>query len=1552
MLETNRTGFMPVKAAAALTGGRPLLFLLLNCLLVLPNAVRAGELEQFFYVPLPGAAITDLTSAPEFPEQPFVMTPVNWFHTGLEGITNASTAYGSWLRGYLEAPVTGDYTFYLSADDSAEFYLSTDHRAENKALLARVESKVSYGAYGRYPFQRSAPIWLERGRQYYFEVLHKSELGTDHVQVGWLRPDNVLERPIPLRYVQRFVPESYAGPGVLAPAAIAPVIAPSPAMGNLVSVVENQRVILAPHVSALPPVFYQWFENGAPLAGEILSSLDLGEVTEADNGRVFTLLAATPEGIELSDDWPLHVRNDATAPTIASAYTAGMTNGFLLTFSEPLDPATATNAANYAMNLGIGVTGVSLLYGTNLNTLVVRTTPFPPAGIPEVTVTGVRDRAQPPNEVAPDSPRVISLADGSITLRYYGGVFGAEPLGGTSILDMLGSGSWFGPRRFPDQPDLVTTRSEMGIPSNFADNYAAQLIGFLVPPVTGDYRFWIASDDQGILYLSSDADPANKRAIVVEPQWNGYRAYTTTTRRTMNNTGNSGFTHSHFPNIDPDLPANDSLNTVGPVHLEAGRRYYIEALMKEGGGGDSLDIAWQIPGSLPVVDGQAPIPGEFLAQWPGVTGGDAAVWVYGFHLLLNPIEGQRFNVEARATGQAPLRYQWFRNDVPIVDASEAALSFTLRMGDQGARYRVRVRNDFGEAWSEEHYVTSVGRDTLAPRITRAEADQHFDRVLLSWSEPVTAATATNLANYSIVRTQGGQPLTVQRAEVLGFSDDGYTNVLLRTAPIDPGVNYTVTTAGIEDLAQTPNKTWWWTPEHFTGWVLSRGFALYERWDASRFNGCAGCIPSVEARKYEPVVTSYLSSFESPQDVAEYYIGRISAFFVAPAAGRHDFYLASDENGELWLANQSGSTLPQTRIGFEPAWGNSRSWTGTSDGRRNNGDNNTVGDSLPILNFDAGEQRYLELVWKEGGGPDNGQATYSGPGEPVPANGSSSRLRGAVIATWGNPDAVTITIHNDLEDQTGPERGSLTFQLGHHAESWNPGEFVSTFVQWQTNGVDVAGANGSSFTLDLLSPVQNGLRVRCLVSAPGRTVSTGEALVSVVPDLTPPTVRLTGSAKSNEVWAIFDEPVHPNYATVVSFYAIDGLETRSVRMHPGDPRIAIITTSPQIPGTRYTATVGGVRDLAAAQNVLPATATTFTAWTLQPGWVRHEVWTNMAGVKVANLTNHPNFLQSADQVEFLPALDTPGSSGLNNGHRFSGWLTVTNTGDYLFAIAAADQAVFYLSTDENPANKQAVVAEPEWSGVRDWDSNDRRINSGGDDFFPQIDTLAVNRSQNTVGAIRLVAGEKYYLDTLHKEGGGGDYVAVTMWPADSPMPVNGTPGIAGALVWNYLNPDNAITITKQPEEIIAHTNRWVSFSISATPLDGPLLYQWWRDGQSLPGATSHRLELETSGPNHDGRVFRCRLIAPGVTNWSQPARLTVLDQPKLVIRPHTNDQVRLLWLHAYHPVPKLQWTPRLNPPQAWNDLPFENQTGGFFEWIIDPRAPGFGPEAYFRMVPAE
>ena len=67
---------------------------------------------------------------------------------------------------------------------------------------------------------------------------------------------------------------------------------------------------------------------------------------------------------------------------------------------------------------------------------------------------------------------------------------------------------------YPDRPDEVAGLSSLEAPSNRADNFGARLHALLVPPADGSYTFYIASDDNSELRLSTDEDPGNRRLIV------------------------------------------------------------------------------------------------------------------------------------------------------------------------------------------------------------------------------------------------------------------------------------------------------------------------------------------------------------------------------------------------------------------------------------------------------------------------------------------------------------------------------------------------------------------------------------------------------------------------------------------------------------------------------------------------------------------------------------------------------------------------------------------------------------------------------------------------------------------------------------------------------------------------------------------------------------------------------------------------------------------------------------------------------------------------------
>jgi hypothetical protein len=138
-------------------------------------------------------------------------------------------------------------------------------------------------------------------------------------------------------------------------------------------------------------------------------------------------------------------------------------------------------------------------------------------------------------------------------------------------------------RHYPDDPNSYAWRDQFEGPVNRADYYGTRVRGYLYPPADGDYTFWIHSDDHSRLWLSTDEDPAHKVQLC---QVNGSTGATEWTK---------------FPE-----------QKSAPVTLKAGRRYYIEALHRDGTGGDNLGAAW---GGPVIGAGPVTIAGSYLAAF-------------------------------------------------------------------------------------------------------------------------------------------------------------------------------------------------------------------------------------------------------------------------------------------------------------------------------------------------------------------------------------------------------------------------------------------------------------------------------------------------------------------------------------------------------------------------------------------------------------------------------------------------------------------------------------------------------------------------------------------------------------------------------------------------------------------------------------------------------------------------------------------------------------------------------------------------------------------------
>lgn len=162
--------------------------LVLNVAECTPSGSITGE----GYTNILGSQVADLLASPDYPNSP----SINASLTSLEYV-NVADNYGGRLRGYICAPVTGDYTFYISGDDQAGLWLGTTDNPASKVLIAYTEAATFVRQYYKNASQKSVKIHLVKGGRYYIETLQKESAGADHVSVAWVLPGGVLEAPIP-----------------------------------------------------------------------------------------------------------------------------------------------------------------------------------------------------------------------------------------------------------------------------------------------------------------------------------------------------------------------------------------------------------------------------------------------------------------------------------------------------------------------------------------------------------------------------------------------------------------------------------------------------------------------------------------------------------------------------------------------------------------------------------------------------------------------------------------------------------------------------------------------------------------------------------------------------------------------------------------------------------------------------------------------------------------------------------------------------------------------------------------------------------------------------------------------------------------------------------------------------------------------------------------------------------------------------------------------------------------------------------------------------------
>ena len=403
--------------------------------------------------------ISSLTGNINYPDNPTSSTLI----TSMEGTTNFSDGFGARIAGYICAPSTGSYTFWIASDDNGELWLSSNDQPSAKQLIAYHTGATLPRQWNKYATQKSISINLIQGQRYFIEALMKDGSGDDNLSVGWLKPG-----------------QSGAIPSEVIP-------------GSVLSAFGADSRVMVSSVK-LPLTYSLNVGSDVMLLATVLPTNSLDKTLRWTSGN----------------------------PAIATVNDNGIVSGI----AEGKATITATSTD-----------------GSNIS------------GTCSVTV----------------NPLICS-ASGNITYQVW------ENIGSSKLVSSL-----TGNINYPNNPTSSTLITSMEGTTNLSDGFGARIAGYICAPITGSYTFWIASDDNGELWLSTNDQPSAKQLIAyhtgatLPKQWDKYA-----TQKSIS------------------------------INLIQGQRYFIEVLMKDGSGGDNIAVGWSKPGETDARPTEV-IPGSVLS---------------------------------------------------------------------------------------------------------------------------------------------------------------------------------------------------------------------------------------------------------------------------------------------------------------------------------------------------------------------------------------------------------------------------------------------------------------------------------------------------------------------------------------------------------------------------------------------------------------------------------------------------------------------------------------------------------------------------------------------------------------------------------------------------------------------------------------------------------------------------------------------------------------------------------------------------------------------------
>jgi hypothetical protein len=621
--------------------------------------------------------------------------------------------------------------------------------------------------------------------------------------------------------------------------------------------------------------------------------------------------------------------------------------------------------------------------------------------------------------------------------------------------------------KYPNSPDRDAfhlrglTFGEPNFGNTFGENLGVRIAGTLTPPETGQYDFFVRSDDASRFYLNQAGaaipDPFVDTPIAEE----------------------TGCCNAFF-----ETGIGASQTTVSPISLQAGKQYGFLFLVKEGGGGDWGQVAWRKVGDPTPASSLPPISGVYVLPEGGCDPVGASVTITKDPEDATVIANESVTFTAAADFTSPWTttpiYQWYKNGTPILNATSPTLTIPVAStADNGAKIKFLASVPGAAVYSKEATLT-VQADTKPPTIVSVHGSDTFTAATVKFSEPVTDPSATTVGNYSL---SGG--LTVSAVTRV----DLYT-VRLTTSTQTAGAEYTLTVNNVRDNAGNSiaaNST-----ATLYAFVGGNGIA-HRYWEGITVNTIE-TLTSDPRFPNNPTWSSIEPLFEYPPngggEGGSNYGNMLFGWLYPPETGDYIFFTCSDDPSNLYLSTDDNPANKKL-IAQESGWSDPRQWHSVGGGSTlsDKRSDTFAASEWPTPNkitLQAGKSYYIEVVHTEGGGGDNVGVAWKTPSGSVPANGAAPISKDYVKA-YIDPAAGAPVIKTQPKSVAVAPGGNATLSV-----EVSMGERPFSY-QWRLFGKPVAGATDSTLTLNNITADMAGIYT-VVVSNPAGSVTSDEAAV--------------------------------------------------------------------------------------------------------------------------------------------------------------------------------------------------------------------------------------------------------------------------------------------------------------------------------------------------------------------------------------------------------------------------------------------------------------------------